>query len=194
MTDAKEVENTLKDVNLSDEEYEKFEDELKEFRELENMKIFLEVENDRLKRQAENLTSELEGINVTMSSTEDYLASYEKRKKEHSHNIEKAAAKRDLLADEVSSLHLQIKAVREDIATSLKLEENFEGELHDINSEKVVVLKRLNDITTGLQKISREKEHKVPHLKWYDGTLKQIYNVFMEAQNRMEVSLIMRKK
>ncbi len=53
---------------------------------------------------------------------------------------------------------------------------------------------RLNDITAGLQRIDREKEFKAPHLKWYDETFKQIYNVFIEVQNRMEVSTIMRKK
>ncbi len=99
-----------------------------------------------------------------------------------------------MLSDEVSSLHYQVKATREDIATTSTLEESFEGELNEINSEKTIVLKRLNDITAGLQRIDMEKDFKVPHLKWYDGTLKKIYNVFIEAQNRMEVSMIMRKK
>jgi hypothetical protein len=91
-------------------------------------------------------------------------------------------------------LYLQIKAGREDIESCSKLEESFKDELHDISGEKAVVLKRLNDITTGLQKISREREDKLPYLRQYDGVLKQVYNVFMEAQNRMEVSLLMRKK
>ncbi len=83
-----ELENTLKDdAIMGDEEYEQFEEELRELHELENMKIFLEVENDRLTRQTESLTSELEGINVAMSSAEVYLASYEKRKNDHAHNI-----------------------------------------------------------------------------------------------------------
>lgn len=194
MKEGDEVESTLKDATMDDEEYEQFKDELREFHELENMRIFLGVENDRLKRQIESLTSELEGIDVAMSSSKDYLASYEQRKKEYSHNIEKAAAKEEMLADEVSSLHYQIKAIREDIETTSKLEESFRSELNDINGEKAVVLKRLNDITAGLQRISREKEYRLPHLRWYDGTLKQVYNVFMEAQNRMEVSQIMRKK
>ncbi len=194
MKDDNQLESTLKDAPLDDEEYKQFEEELREFHELENMRIFLEAENDRLTRQIESLPSELEGIDVAMSSSEDYLASYEQRKKEYSHNIEETAAKEDLLADELSSLHYQIKAIREDIETTSKLEESFNAELNDINGQKAVVLKRFNAISAGLQKISREKEFKLPHLKWYDGTLKQVYNVFMEAQNRMEVSLIIKKK
>lgn len=190
-----ELESAPKDdAIMGDEEYEQFEEELRELHELENMKIFLEVEKDRLTRQTEALTSELEGINVAMSSAEVYLASYEKRKKDHSHNIEKAAEKQAVLADEVSSLHYQVKATREDIATTSTLEKSFQGELSEIDSEKTIVLNRLNDITAGLQRIDREKDFKVPHLQWYDGTLKKIYNVFIEAQNRMEVSMIMKKK
>jgi len=194
MENGNEPESTLKDAAMDDEEYKQFEDELREFHDLDNMKIFLEIENDRLTRQIEKLTSELDGIDVAMSSSEEYLSSYEQRKKHYSHNIEKAAAKEELFADEVSSLHSQIKALREDIETTTKLKESFESELNDINGEKAVVLKRLNAITTRLQRIDREKEFKVPHLKWYDGTLKEVYNEFMEAQNRMEVSMIMKKK
>ena len=49
MEDAKEVQDTMKQVNMNGKEHEEIVDELWEFRELEKMKIFLGAENERLK-------------------------------------------------------------------------------------------------------------------------------------------------
>ncbi|HIJ58049.1 MAG TPA: hypothetical protein HPP41_00070 [Deltaproteobacteria bacterium] len=179
---------------MGDEEYEEVADELREFHELQNTKIFLETENNRLRNQIEILTGELKGINIAMSSAEAYLVSYENRRKNCAENIEKLKSKRDVLMAEISNLHLKIKAAREDEESSSNLRERLKDELHDIKGEKALVLKRLNDIKTGLQQISSDRDVKLPYLKWYDEILKQAYNVFMETQNRMEVSLILRKR
>lgn len=194
MEDAKEVQDTMKQVNMNGEEHEEIVDELREFRELEKMKIFLGAENERLKNQIEMLTGELEGINMAMSSAEAYLVSCENRRKKCSNNIERLKSKRDLLTAEISNLHLKIKAAREDEQSSLNVRERLKDELHDIKGEKALVIKRLNDIKTGLEQISSDRDLKLPDLKSYDGILKQICNVFVETQNRMEVSLILRKR
>ena len=103
-------------------------------------------------------------------------------------------SKKDLLIQEINELHLKIKAAKEDDNTIAKLIDTQKDELHDIMAQKTVVTKRLNDIQTGIKKISRDKELRVPHLKEYDSVLKQLYTVFKEAQNRMEVSFILRQK
>jgi hypothetical protein len=95
---------------------------------------------------------------------------------------------------EANNLHLQIKATREDQESSSNLKDSLKDELNDIQGEKTMVIKRLNDIKTGLEKISGDKDVKLPHLKGYDSVLKQTYNVFKETQNRMEVSLMLRQK
>ena len=194
MGDAKEVKDSPEQRNMDDEEYEYIVDELRELRELENMKTFLEVENGKLKTQIELLTGQLEGINIAISSTEASLVSLEKRVKRSSKNVEDLESKRDLLMAEANNLHLQIKATREDQESSSNLKDSLKDELHDIQGEKTMVIKRLNDIKTGLEKISGDKDVKLPHLKGYDSVLKQTYNVFKETQNRMEVSLMLRQK
>ena len=194
MGDAKEVKDSPEQRNMDDEEYEYIVDELRELRELENMKTFLEVENGKLKTQIELLTGQLEGLNIAISSTEASLVSLEKRVKRSSKNVEDLESKRDLLMAEANNLHLQIKATREDQESSSNLKDSLKDELHDIQGEKTMVIKRLNDIKTGLEKISGDKDVKLPHLKGYDSVLKQTYNVFKETQNRMEVSLMLRQK
>ena len=194
MGDAEEVKDSPEQRNMDDEEYEHIVDELRELRELENMKTFLEVENGRLKSQIELLTGQLEGINIAISSTEASLELFEKKVKRSSKNIEDLESKRDLLTAEANNLHLQIKATREDEESSSDLKDSLKDELNDIEGEKAIVIKRLNDIRTGLQRISSDRNDKLPHLKSYESVLKQTCNVFKEIQNRMEVSLMLRQR
>jgi chromosome segregation ATPase len=194
MGDAEEVKDSPEQRNMDDEEYEHIVDELRELRELENMKTFLEVENGKLKSQIELLTGQLEGINIAISSTEASLELFEKKRKRSSKNIEDLESKRDLLTAETNNLHLQIKATREDEESSSDLKDSLKDELNDIEGEKAMVIKRLNDIRTGLQRISSDKNVKLPHLKSYGSVLKQTCNVFKEVQNRMEVSLMLRQR
>ena len=194
MGDAKEVKDSPEQRNMDDEEYEHIVDELWELRELENMKTFLEAENSRLKSQIEFLTGQFEGINIAISSTEASLELFEKKVKRSSKNIEDLESKRDLLTAEANNLHLQIKAVREDEESSSDLKDSLKDELNDIEGEKAMVIKRLNDIRTGLQRISSDRNDKLPHLKSYESVLKQTCNVFKEIQNRMEVSLMLRQR
>lgn len=194
MGDAEEVKDSPEQRNMEDEEYEHIVDELRELRELENMKTFLEAENGRLKSQIEHLTGQLEGINIATSSTEESVVSLEKRVRRSSKNAENLESKKDLLMAEANNLHLQIKAAREDEESSSNLKDSLKDELNDIEGEKTMVMKRLNDIETGLQRISSDRDVKLPHLKGYESVLKQICNTFKETQDRMEVSLMLRQK
>ena len=95
---------------------------------------------------------------------------------------------------ETNELHLEVKAAKEDEETSAKLIDTLKDELHDIKTQRAVVIKRLNDIKSGIERISGDKELRIPHLKGYESVLKQIYTAFKETQNRMEVSLMLRQK
>ncbi len=194
MDDTPQMQDPLKPVTMDDEEYDDLIDEISEIRELENMKMFLETENGRLISQLERLTRELEGIEIAASASNAYIDSYEKRRRQCSINVEKLIPQKDLLVSQADDLHLRINAAKADAASSLKLKNTLEEELDEIEGEKTVVLKRFQDVKSGLEQIARAGDAKLPHLIWYDTILKQILNVFAETQNRMEVSLIMKKR
>jgi chromosome segregation ATPase len=194
MEKNEEAQDSLEDATMGNEEYDKIIDELREFHELQNTRTFLEAENSRLKNKIEVLTAELEGINIAMSSAEAYMASCESKRKECAENLKELRAKRDVLTAEISDLRLTIKASREDKESTSNLTNMLKNELYHIEGEKTVLLKRLNDIKSGLEQISSDRDVKLPHLEWYDVMLKQIHNVFVETQNRMEVSLILKSR
>ena len=194
MENTKEFRDALNQRGMKDEEYEEIVVELREIHELQNTKTFLEAENTKLKNQIESITVELEGINISISSAEAYLASYENRRKKCAENLEKLKPKKDVLTAEINDLRLKIKAAGEDEESTSHLRDMLKGELYHIEGEKTVVINRLTDIKAGLQEISTDRDVKLPHLKWYDGILKDVYNAFMETQNRMEVSVILKGK
>jgi hypothetical protein len=74
------------------------------------------------------------------------------------------------------------------------LNDTLKSEFNEIVEEKTLVVKRLSAINRGLKEISADKGQRLPNLKWYDAILKKIYVEFVEAQNRMEVSMVLKKK
>ena len=181
-------------LTVDERGYKELVDEIRALKELENMKRFLDSENERLKSQIDALVGEHEGIGISISTAEEYMASYKKSREKCHNDIEKLKAKKDLLVQEINELHLKIKAAREDDESITKLIDTQNDELRDIKSQKGLVGKRLRDIQIGIEKISNEKDLKIPHLKEYDSVLKQLCTAFVEAQNRMEVSFMLRQK
>ena len=179
---------------MADKEPRGLLDELGALRDLENTKKFLEAENGRLRAQVDELTGELEGIGISISSAAAYVDSYEKRRENCVEDLKKLGSKRELLMKEIDELYLRNKVAKQDDETSAKLIETLMDELHDIKTQKEIVNKRLDDIQSGIQKITSEKELRVPRLRQYDSVLKDFNKTLMETQNRMEVSLILRQK
>ena len=185
---------TEEKVTVDEAGYKELVDEIRALKELENMKRFLESENERLKSQIDALVGEHEGIGISIGTAEEYMASYKKSRDKCNNDIEKLKSRKDLLVQEINELYLKIKAAREDDESITKLIDTQNDELRDIKSQKALVAKRLRDIQIGIEKISSDKELKIPHLKEYDSVLKQLCTAFMEAQNRMEVSFMLRHK
>ena len=181
-------------VTIDEAGYKELVDEIRVLKELENMKRFLESENERLKSQIDALVGEHEGIGISIGTAEEYAQSYKKSKEKCNIDIEKLKTKKEQLIQEINELYLKIKAAREDDESITKLTDTQNDELRDIKAQKTLVAKRLHDIQVGIEKISSDKELKIPHLKEYDSVLKQLCTAFMEAQNRMEVSFMFRQK
>lgn len=194
MEDANDVPNSTAQANMSDDDYEHMIDAVKELEELKRTKLFLEAENNRLKAQANNLTGELDGIDIAISSAQSYITSYESRKKICNDNIEKLNDRKEALINDINTLLLKITAAREDRESTATINETLTNEFNEIVDEKSIVVNRLSAINKGLKEISVSKGQRLPNLKWYDAILKKIYVEFVEAQNRMEVSMVLKKK
>jgi chromosome segregation ATPase len=179
---------------MSDDDYEHMIDAVRELEELKRTKLFLEAENNRLKAQANNLTGELDGIDIAISSAQAYITSYESRKKICTDNIEKLNDRKEALINDINALLLKVTAAREDRESTATINETLTNELNEIVDEKSIVVNRLSAISKGLKEISVNKGQRLPNLKWYDAILKKIYVEFVEAQNRMEVSMVLKKK
>ena len=89
MEEKKEMQFAGEKVTMTDDEHDEILNELREFRELENMKVFLQTENAELKSEIEFLTGELEGINIAVTTAEKDMASSEVKTKKCSKSIEK---------------------------------------------------------------------------------------------------------
>ena len=189
-----EEELLIRESGSGYEDYKERRDLLKEIEELKKIKLFLDEEDTRLTREIDILSGELEGVEIAISASNTHILSYEKRKKDCSRNIEFLKSRKDELIKEIDELHLKVKDLKSEEKSSTTLDKNLRNELNDINSEKSRVVKRLDIVKNGIKAISREQTERLPNLEGCDSVLKQVYNVFRETQDRMEVSALMKKR
>ncbi len=194
MVDVRVPQNSSEDGDGGHEREVDSQEDTSALRELENMHAFLVSENDRLKEQVDLLTAELEGLNISISAAKKDLGSYTTRKLDATGNVDLLKSERDRLVSEINRLHLQNKTINQEIELSSHLWENMADELDFLLEEKAVVVRRLNDVQSGLHRLSKDKETKLPRLKEYDSVLKEIYRTFKDAQNRIEVSMLLKQK
>ncbi|MBF0398429.1 MAG: hypothetical protein HQK78_16755 [Desulfobacterales bacterium] len=180
-------------LSLTNKEYREVLNELKELEELKKSKMLLESENNRLKNEIDILTTELEGIAFTISSSESYLSSFEDNKNKYLKSIEDLTSKKEVIMNGLTEFRSKMKIVKEDMESSAKLQEDLIHELRDISNEKGIVIKRLDSIKLGLEKIYDEKNTRIPNLNLCESLLKHIYTSLKDTQNRMEVSVLLNK-
>jgi chromosome segregation ATPase len=194
MEDTSDFPNSPDQTPMSDDDDEFMIDAIRELEELKRTKLFLEAENSRLKTQINHLTGEMEGVDIAISAAQAYMASYESSRETCIDNIEKLSDRKEYLINDINMLRLKLIAVREDRESTATLNDTLKSEFNEIVEEKTLVVKRLSAINRGLKEISADKGQRLPNLKWYDAILKKIYVEFVEAQNRMEVSMVLKKK
>jgi chromosome segregation ATPase len=193
MDDAGDFPNSQAQTPMDDDD-EFMMDAIVELEELKRTKLFLESENNRLKTQINHLSGELEGVDIAISAAQAHIDSYESNRENCIDNIEKLIDRKEVLINEINALRLKLIAMREDRESTATLNETLKNEFNEIIEEKSLVVKRLSAINRGLKEISEDKGQRLPNLKWYDAILKKIYIEFVEAQNRMEVSMALKKK
>lgn len=194
MDDAGDFPDSQARTPIGDEDDDFMMDAIRELEELKRTKLFLESENNRLKTQINHLSGELEGVEIAISAAQAYMESYESSRETCIANIEKLIDRKEVLINEINALRIKLISMREDRESTTTLNETLKNEFNEIIEEKSLVVKRLSAVNRGLKEISADKGQRMPNLKWYDAILKKIYIEFVEAQNRMEVSMALKKK
>ena len=177
----KPVHDTREDIQLGFDGYEELQDEINELRELENMKMFLQEENRKYRDQIEVFSKELEGIDISISSAEACIGNYEEKRKQFHENFEKLTAKKEALTAEINQIHLQINTAREDEQSTSVLIKNLQQELDEIGTEKAIIGKRLENVRSGIDRISQDRETRLPHLQEYGDLYRQVHTVLKDA-------------
>ncbi|MBF0204705.1 MAG: hypothetical protein HQK67_10430 [Desulfamplus sp.] len=193
MENANEEDLLIKDFGSGYDDYKERRDLLKEIDELKKIELFMSEEDLRLAREIDILAGELDGIDIAVSSANNHILSFEKRKKECAKNIEVLKNRKDDMVRDIDGLHLRLKELKAEEQSSGAIDKKLRNELDSISSERARVIKRLEIVKTGIKSISRDKRERLPNLEGCDSILKQVYNVLRETQDRMEVSAIMKK-
>ena len=173
---------------------EGLQDEISELRELENMKAFLREENRKYADQIEVFSKELEGVEISISASQRTIAACEEKREQYYDNFEHLRAKKETLIAQINEIHLQIKAAREDEQSTGLLILNLKQELEEIRAEKAIIGKRLEGVRSGIDRISRDRETRLPHLQEYGDVYRQVHTLLKDAQNRMDLTLKLRRK
>ncbi|KPA14586.1 magnetosome protein Mad26-1 [Candidatus Magnetomorum sp. HK-1] len=167
---------------------------LNNLKELEYNKQFLESENESYKRQLRQLKGELDGINISISSSDALIQSVNEQTYKCLKNIEKLSLKKEQLIDRNSQFHLQIKTASNDNDSSQGLLENLMAEMNSILDEKNLLLNRLNDVKSGLTKLSDARNSRVPEIKKCNDIIRQVYSSMKKVHHKMEISMIFQRE
>lgn len=176
------------------EELQESIEELRALHELNNMCRLLREENDDYREQIIAITAELEGINVSIAESEEYIGSYDEKKEISLENITSLSKLRNTMTEELNRLQLRIKAVANDVETSMVMQETLQEEFYSIQAEKEILIARIKDVESGILELKQQKQHKLPRAREHDEIYNRIYKVFKEAENRMEVTVQFRSR
>jgi len=169
--------------------YEEIRGILSEMQELKNTRHSLKAENQELHEKKKTLQSELDGIDIVIPSLKEDIESIENRINECYRNIEDLKVTVEQEIEEINELQRSIRIITEDHKKCSILRSHLVVEFENIINERAILLKQLKEIEGGVKILSGKKIGKMPYLRGYDAFLKQVYMVFRETENRMNVAL-----
>ena len=164
-----------------------------ELRELKRKADFFQAENEKLRGYIEELEAELQGITVALASSDEFIASFASVTRGSELSRADIGTRKDRLTDQINAQRLRAKAALADEASSEALRDVLATELEGLNLEREMILRKLKDLKDGIRRIELDKERIVPYGKQQDDMLKKAYLLLKEAQDRMELSIILKK-
>ncbi len=171
------------------EAYEEIREIFSELREIRNTKQFLEAQNRQFGEKIEYLGSELDGMDIVISSHKKEIEFTDQRVRECYKNVQGLKGGQEQVIEAVNHIKKNLKTVTEDNNKCLILKAHLKVEFDSICDEKSLLLKKLKDIEDGIKTISGENALKIPFLMEYDALFKRACLNFKEVENRMDVYL-----
>lgn len=169
-------------------------DVIRALHELRNMRNRLSEENERYIQKIKEVSYEMDGLSISISESEDYVASFTEKRETVNDRVDEFKERRNQLIEELNRERFNLKAVTDDLGHSSIMLKTLAGELDDIKNDKDIMLKRLKAVDAGINGICQEKESKLPGIMSHDRVLKKAYRVFKEAENRMDVAIQFRAR
>ncbi|MBF0450775.1 MAG: hypothetical protein HQK75_08750 [Candidatus Magnetomorum sp.] len=165
----------------------------KDLKTLEQKVLPLRKQNQKYKEQMAILTEDISQMDQSIEFLKGAIEDSENKKASALNEIGSFQLKNEHLISDINKIKSMIKATVSDKENTSRLIENLTNELNDFKSEKDIAIDRIKKMKEAIKTISCEKDRKLPKLKRYDALLKSAYNTFQETENRMDLSLKLRK-
>jgi len=157
------------------------------------MEDHLRTENETLLNRIIEMRGESERFDADIAFVSDYIASCEEDLDRRAHNINDLESKKDVLVELINSVQFRIRTIISDESSSFSMKKLLEEELVDLISERDMILDKLDGLKNGIKNIELNRQNIVPFGKKQDDILKQARILLKEAQNRMELSILLKK-
>ena len=163
-------------------------------RDMERRAAILQADNIRLKGHLEELQEELVGVSVSIAASEEYISvTFAEEQDRYLRSVAALDAKKNALIGQINTLRQRTKSVLADEHSSAVLREVLLTELDELISEREMILRMLKDLKDGIRQMDLDNERIVPYGREQDNMLKRVYLLLKEAQDRMEISIILKK-
>jgi len=157
------------------------------------MEDHLRTENETLLNRIIELRGESERFDADIAFVNDYMSSCEEEFNRITRNINELESKKNVLIELINSVQFRMKTINSDELSSVSMKKLLDEELVDLISERDMILGKLDGLKNGIKTIELNKQNIVPFGKRQDDMLKQARILLKEAQNRMELSILLKK-
>ncbi len=155
--------------------------------------IALRKEREALAGRVEEMRAELGRIDAQVFEADQYMAAFPEREAQGLERISRLEARKTSSIDAINTLRRRLKDIQSDEASSRILDQALCSDLADLGNERATVLRNLQEIKDSLRRIESNAAQIKPYGKQQDDMLKKAYLLLKEAQDRMELSMAIKK-
>jgi len=162
-------------------------------RTLKSKMTALQSEIATLRRRLDEMDAEMGGVETAIADADRVVATYADERQRSLERIARREAEKGVCLDAINRLRLRVKDVQTDACSSAILRDALRSDLADLNNERTIILRNLQEIKDGIRRVEHNAGQIEPYGKQQDDMLKKAYLLLKEAQDRMELTIMMKK-